>query len=157
MPCRSEQLELVVELAGRRRACLLSQKAALFLPLYQTLVAGRVWKRSSLCSQPWEGAQKREEAATGKQYNSQYMHKTSAATGMVSGFKSKIYKKEETRAFGHQATCYASTALAASRLSLPSVRGVLHPGLELGMLQNITGFGSKIERWGCAETKVIPV
>lgn len=157
MPCRSEQLELVVELAGRRRACLLSQKAALFLPVHQALVGGTAWKRSSLCSQPWEGARKRGEAAAGKQYYSQCMHKTSAATGVVSGFKSKIHKKQETRAFGHQAMCYASTALAASRLSLPSVKGVLSPGLGLGVLQNITGFGSKRERWGRAEMNDIPV
>lgn len=56
-------------------------------------------------------------AAAGKQSNWQSMPRTSAAAGALSGCKSKTYKKQETRAFGHRAAWRTSTASAASRPS----------------------------------------
>lgn len=168
MPCRPQQLELVVELAGRRRACLLSRKATPFLPFHRTQVLGQsVERQHSVLSALGEGTEKRRRnskagravssaalpgsthrsssAADGKLRNWQRIHKTRAAVRVVSVSKSKTYKKQETRVCGHQALWHASAASAASRPTVPSVCGGYLTSSPSSSTNNLCPAVS----WGC--------
>lgn len=130
-PWSPEQGELVVELAERRRASLLSWEPALFLSLHQTAAWDTVWRQhSALCFgkreegiwKVWEESallffsQKIQALlfllfANGKKYNWQSMDQTSAAIIVVSGYKSKAYKRPETGVFGHQTPWHSWAAV----------------------------------------------